>query len=73
MDKALNNQIIETIYDTYIAELHNKYTGLIRVKTIYQVHHRMDIYGEIIKTELKEKQTLFDEALYTTMTIDKYF
>ena len=47
MDEALNHQIIETIEETYISELHNKYTGSMGVNTIDLVHHLMDRYREI--------------------------
>ena len=46
MDKSLKQQIIETIEETYIAELWNKYTGFMGVKTIDLVHHIMNRYGK---------------------------
>ena len=39
MDKALKHQLTDTVDDTYIAELCNKYTGFIRFKAIDLVHH----------------------------------
>ena len=53
MGEALKHQIIETIEDTYITELHNKYTGFMGVKTIYLFHHLMDRYGKITETDLR--------------------
>ena len=44
MYKALKHYLIETIEDSYIEELHNKYTGFMGVKAINLVHHTMDIY-----------------------------
>ena len=44
MDETFKHQIIETIEDTYIAELCNKYTGFMLFKTIDLVHLLMDIY-----------------------------
>ena len=52
-DKALKQQRIETIEDTYITELRNKYTGFMGVKTIDLVHHLMDRYGKITETDLR--------------------
>ena len=73
MDKALRHQIIETIEDTYITELRNKYSGFMGVKTIYLVQHIIGRYGRIIETDLKENLKRFDETLDTTIPIGKYF
>ena len=73
MEEAPKNQIIETIEDTYIEELCNKYKGFTGVKTIDLVHHLMDIYGKITETDLNNNQKKFDEALETAMPIGKYF
>ena len=72
MDKFLKHQIIETIGDTYIAELCKKYTGTMGIKKINLVHHLIDRYGEIIRTDLKEKKYIFNEALDTIIPVDKY-
>ena len=45
MDEALNRQVIETIEDTYIVELQNKYTGFMGINTIDLFQHKMYIYG----------------------------
>ena len=58
MDDALKNQIIETIEETCIEELHKKYTGFMRVNTIYMVHYLMGRYGEIIEKDLKEPEEI---------------
>ena len=73
MYKALNHQLIGTIKDTYITELRNKYTRFMGSKIIYLVHHLMERYGNITETELKENHKIFDEALETTILIDRYF
>ena len=73
MDKTLKHQIVETIEDTYIAELRKKYKGFMGVKTIYLVHRLMDRYGKISETDLKENHKRFDDALDTIMINNKYF
>ena len=73
MYDALKHQIIETIEDTCIAEIQNKYTWFMVVNKIYLVHHLMDRYGIITETGLKENHKRFYEALDTTMPIDKHF
>ena len=50
---ALKHQTIETIEDTYISELCNKYTVFMGVKTINLVYHLMDKYGKMTETDLK--------------------
>ena len=68
--QALNNLKFE---DNYIAELCNKYKRFMGFKTIDIVHHKLDRYGRIVETNIKENQRIFDDALYTTMIIGKYF
>ena len=43
------------------------------VKTIHMLNHRIDRYGKIKETYLKDNQNRFDEALDTTISIGKYF
>ena len=38
MYKSLNHQVIESVEDTYIAELYNKYTFFMGVKVIDLIH-----------------------------------
>ena len=73
MDKSIKHQIIETIEDTYIVKLCNKYTYFVGVNTVDLFHPLMDRYGKIIETSLKENQKISDEAMDTTVSIDKYF
>ena len=54
MDEALKQQTIETIEDTYIKELRNKYTGFMKVKTIDLGYHLMEKYRKIIEIDLRE-------------------
>ena len=54
MDETYKHQIIETIEDTYIAELCNKYKGLVVVTTIDTVNHLMERYGKITETDFKD-------------------
>ena len=67
MDKALKQQILETIEETYITELRNKYTGLMGVKTIYLVHYLMRKYGKFTEMDLNKNQNRFNKTLYTTI------
>ena len=43
------------------------------VKTVDLVQHIVDIYGKIMELDLKKNQKIFDEALDTTIPIEKYF
>ena len=53
MEEALNNKSIESVENTYISELCNKYMGFVGVKAIGLIHHQMYRYGKIIETDLK--------------------
>ena len=57
MEEAYNHQIIETIENKYIVELHNKYTRNMVSKAINMFHHLIDRYGKFLETDLKENQT----------------
>ena len=73
MDEALKTQIIETIEYTYTTELCNKYTGFMGVNNIDMFCHIMYRYEKITETDLKENYKRLDEALDTTMPIEKCF
>ena len=47
MDKALNNQVINTVEDTYIKELNNRYNALLGVTCQDLLEHLIDRYGNI--------------------------
>ena len=53
MYKSLNHQVIESVEDTYIAELYNKYTGFIGLKATDLIHHPMVRYEKVTETGLK--------------------
>ena len=49
MYEALKHQVTETIEDTYIAEIRNRYTGFMGVNMIDMVHHLTGRYGKIYR------------------------
>ena len=73
MDEELKHQVIESVEDTYIAELHNKFIGYMWVKAIHTIQQLMVRYRSIAETYIKDNHIRFDNALYTTMAIGKYF
>ena len=42
MDKAIKNQVIYSVSDTYLKELNNKYTGFLGVMRNYLLEHLID-------------------------------
>ena len=73
MDESLKHQVIKSVEYTYIYKLHNNYTGFMGANSIDLIHHMMDRYGNIIKTDLKDYQKMIFQSLDTAITIDKYF
>ena len=54
MDDMLKSQVINAITDTYISEMHNKYTGYLGVTTIDLLDHLLDRYGKITPADIEE-------------------
>jgi hypothetical protein len=53
MDDALKAQVIDTIQDTYLCEMRNKYTGYLGVTTRDLLDHLLDQYGKITPTDIE--------------------
>ena len=72
MDEVLKHQLIESLEDISIFEIHNDYTGSMRVNSINTIHNIIGRYRKITKKDLRENHEIFDEALDTTIPIEKY-
>ena len=53
MDKALNNQVIDSVKDTYLKELNIKYTGFLGVTCHNIFEHLLDRCGRITTMDLE--------------------
>ena len=73
MDDALKGQIIDTIEDTYLCELRNKYTGYLGVNTRDLLDHLIDRYGKITPADLEANKMRMNEPIDATQTIDVFF
>ena len=47
MDDALKAQLVNSVYDTYLCEVRNKYTGYLGITTRDLANHLLDRYGKI--------------------------
>jgi hypothetical protein len=74
MDDALKGQVIDTVHDTYLCEMRNKYTGYLGITTRDLLDHDMlDRYGKITPTDLKTNDQRMHEPIDSTQTIDMFF
>ena len=62
--------MIESLEETYIDKIHNRYTECMDINKIDMIHHLMERYRKITETDLKYNQNILDKALETTMTIN---
>ena len=58
IDKVLKNQFINTVDDTYIQELNNKYTMFLGVLFRDLLEHLIDQYRNITTADLEMKNLL---------------
>ena len=73
MDKAIKNQVIYSVSDTYLKELNNKYTGFLGVMRNYLLEHLIDWYKTIMTVDLKTNNQLMNDFIDFSLPIDKYF
>jgi hypothetical protein len=73
MDDALKAQVIDTIQDTYINEMRNKYTGYLGVTTRDLLDHLLDRYGKITPADIEECKRRMIEPIDSTQPIDIFF
>jgi hypothetical protein len=73
MDDAIQSQVIDTINDTYLCELRNKYTGYLGVSTRDLFDHLLDRYGKITPHNIEECKTRMNDPIDSTQPIDIYF
>ena len=53
MDKSLNNEVTESVKDTYFKELNNKYTGFLGVTCRDILDRLLDVYRKIMTAYLE--------------------
>jgi hypothetical protein len=73
MDDALKGQVIDTVHDTYICEMRNKYTGYLGITTRDLLDHLLDRYGKITPADLELNNKRMNEPIDSTQTIDAFF
>ena len=73
MDDALKAMIVDTIDETYLNELRNKYTGYLGVSTRDLIDHLLDRYGKITPADIADCKNRMNDAIDSTQPIDIYF
>jgi hypothetical protein len=72
MDDTLKAQVIDTIQDTYISEMRNKYTGYSGVTTRDLLDHLLDRCGKITPADIEDCKRRMNEPLDSTQPINVF-
>jgi hypothetical protein len=73
MNDALKIQIIDTVANTYIGELRNRYTGYMGVAPRDLIDHLLERYGRITTSDITNCITRIEAQMDPTQPIDVYF
>ena len=73
MDKALKNQVINTLEDTYKKELKNNYISFSGVTFRYLLEHQIYWHRKITTAYLQMKNIRMNELIDSSLPINKYF
>jgi hypothetical protein len=72
-DDALKAQVIDTINDAYLCEMHNKYTGCLGITTQDLFDHLLDRYSKITPADIKDCKRHMNEPIDSTQPINIFF
>ena len=73
MDDALKLQVINTIDNTYLCKLRNKYTGYLGISARDLFNHLLDRYGKIMPADIETCKKRMNDPIDSTQPIDIYF
>ena len=73
MDDALKAFVIDSIEDTYLCEMRNKYTGYLGVTTRDLFDHLLDRYGKITPADIEACKTKMNAPIDASQPIDVFF
>jgi hypothetical protein len=66
-------QVINTVQDTYLSEMRNKYTGYLGVTTRDLLDHLLGRYGKITPANIKDCKRRMNAPIHSTQPIDIFF
>ena len=73
MYESLNNQVIETVKETYLNQLKNKYTRFLRSTSHNILEHLTDGYGKIITVDIESNNKKINYPINLSLMINKLF
>ena len=73
MYESLNNQVIETVKETYLNQLKNKYTRFLRLTSHNILEHLTDGYGKITTVDIESNNKKINYPINLSLMINKYF
>ena len=73
MDDALKAQLIDSVDDTYLCEVRNKYTGYLGINNRDLIDHLLDRYGKITPADIEACKFQMNEPIKSSQPIDLFF
>ena len=73
MDKALNQQILGTVYDIFTCSLKNRFIGYAHISTRQLLTHLFTTYDNIIDNDLRLNDTTMHTLYDSNMPIEVLF
>ena len=73
MEDALKSIIVDAVYEVYIGELRNKYTGYLGITARDLPDHLLNCYGNITPADVEECKKQMNKPIDATQTIGIYF
>ena len=73
MDDALKAQLIDSVDDTYLCEVRNKYTGYLGITNRNIIDHLLDRYRKITPANIEACKVRMNEPIDLSQPIDLFF
>jgi hypothetical protein len=73
VDNALKGQVIDTINNTCICEMHNKHAGHLGITTRNLLDHLLERHRKRTKGDLERNNKQMNEPIDAAQTIDAFF
>jgi hypothetical protein len=73
MDDALKAQVIDTIQDTSVCEMRNKYTGYLGVTSLNLLDYLLNRYGKITSANIEDCKRKMNEPIDSIQLINIFF
>ena len=73
LDDALKAQLIDSVDNTYLCLVRNKYTSYLGITTRDLIEHLLDRYGKITPTNIEACEVWMNEPIDSSLPINLFF